>query len=520
MILLISPNSPGSYRSSNINDENLALGYLAAVLETNGHQVEFIDARMKQLSPESVAMQIQKLRPFFLGISVISKESITWIEKMSLILNSPNYIKHICMGGYYPSLQPESVLRGLPFVDSVAMGEGEHTIVELIKKIQCGESWNAIEGIVSKSDKGSIVANLKRKVITNLDTLPFPKRYADQNNTEIVIEGSRGCFGKCVFCAFGTHFNANRKFAWRGRSPKHIVMEMLLLRKLLPNNFRYRFIDPNFFGSYSQIHSDRILKLSSLIKNRIPGIELYIEARVIDIRRRDVLVALKQAGLKEVYLGIESGSEKILALMGKSASVSDAINATQLLEELEINYQYGHMMITPWTEYEDIIDSLALLRKIGRVQFDKLFNELYVIPGTGLVDQLKKQNSLIKEESTGYYSYETNQLVRNIRAFSIAYETVYKDFSEYLWFLYKDVQRHEQCNIPGATTIQLRLSGLFIAIFEYCLERSREMLLSDFEVLGIAEEAIARFQSKLKSIQEALNPSIVFPRPVSKMSGK
>ncbi len=106
MILLISPNSPGSYRSSNINDENLALGYLAAVLETNGHQVEFIDARMKQLSPESVAMQIQKLRPFFLGISVISKESITWIEKMSLILNSPNYIKHICMGGYYPSLLP------------------------------------------------------------------------------------------------------------------------------------------------------------------------------------------------------------------------------------------------------------------------------------------------------------------------------------------------------------------------------------------------------------------------------
>jgi radical SAM superfamily enzyme YgiQ (UPF0313 family) len=305
------------------------------------------------------------------------------------------------MGGYYPSLQPETVLKQLPFVDSVAVGEGELTIVDLVEKIRLRECWEEAESIAIRSINGSIKINSRHSVITNLDTLPFPKRYADRNSTEIVIEGSRGCFGRCTFCAVGPHFNASRGLIWRGRSPKYIVSEILQLRSLFPDNIRYRFIDPDFFGSASTMHSERTLKLATLIQDQVPGIELYVEARVIDIRRKDVLEALKKAGLKEIYLGIESGSEKILAHMGKNASVSDTVRATQLLEEMKINYQYGYMMVTPWTEYEDVVDSLALLRTIGRVQFDKLFNELYLIPGTTLVEKVGKQCQLIRDKPVG-----------------------------------------------------------------------------------------------------------------------
>ena len=124
-IMLVSPNTLGSYRSANINDENLALGYLAAVLEQHGYQVEIIDARMSQLSPESVAERIRRFQPFLLGISTISEESVPWIDALGKLLNSPSYLRHICMGGYYPSLQPDTVLQKLLFVDSVARGEGE-----------------------------------------------------------------------------------------------------------------------------------------------------------------------------------------------------------------------------------------------------------------------------------------------------------------------------------------------------------------------------------------------------------
>jgi len=512
-IMLVSPNTLGSYRSANINDENLALGYLAAVLEKHGYQVEIIDARMNQLLPESVAERVGSIQPFFLGISTISEESVPWINALGKLLDSSPYLRHICMGGYYPSLQPETVLKQLPFVDSVAVGEGELTIVDLVEKIRLGECWEEAESIAIRSTNGSIKINSRRPVITNLDTLPFPKRYADRNSTEIVIEGSRGCFGRCTFCAVGPHFNASRGLIWRGRSPEHIVSEILQLHRIFPDNIRYRFIDPDFFGSASTVHSERTLKLATLIQDQVPGIELYVEARVTDIRRRDVLEALKKAGLKEIYLGIESGSEKILAHMGKNASVSDTVRATQLLEDMRINYQYGYMMVTPWTEYEDVVDSLALLRTIGRVQFDKLFNELYLIPGTTLIEKVGKQCQLIREEGTGYYFYETNQLVRNIRLFGATFETAHKVFAEDLWFLYKDVQRHEQCLIKGATTIQRQLSDLFIAIFEFCLERCKDKSLTEAEVSDVAAEAIVHFQGRVRIIREMLNPEITFVRP-------
>lgn len=511
-VMLVSPNTPGSYRSANVNDENLALGYLAAVLERQGFQVEIIDARMSRCSPDEVARSIQDYQPFFLGISTISEESMTWIKALEKLLGPSSHSMHVCMGGYYPSLQPETVLRQLLFVDSVVRGEGELTVIELIERIALGNSWDDVVGLALRSIDGSVRINSRRPVIPDLDSLPLPRRYADHNNTEVVIEGSRGCYGRCTFCAVGPHFGAEQRYAWRGRSPKHIISEILQLRRIYPDNIRYRFIDPDFFGSASEEYSRRVLELASLIQKHVPGIELYVEARVVDIRRRDVIDALRQSGLKEVYLGIESGSEKILTHMGKHSSVADTINATRLLDDLSINYQYGYMMVTPWTEYQDVVDSLALLRIIGKVQFDKLFNELYLIPGTVLVEQVRKKCRLIREEGTGYYFYESNQLVKNIRALSLAFETRYQVFAEGLWHLYKDVQKHEQYHVEGATTIQHRLSDLFITIFEFCLEKSKDKSLTETDVNEIAESAITHFQGEAQTIRGMLNPSIAFDK--------
>lgn len=509
-VMLISPNTLGSYRSANVNDENLALGYLAAILENQNYQVKIIDARLSQLSPGSVAAKIKIFQPFFLGISTISEESVPWVRDLGMRLNFPDYLWHVCMGGYYPSLQPETVLQKLSFVDSVVRGEGELVIVELLEKICLGQNWHDIKNMAFRTSDGLVKINSRRPVISNLDFLPFPKRYAKRNSTEIVIEGSRGCFGRCSFCAVGPHFKAHRSLTWRGRSPDNIVSEILQLRQTFPDNIRYRFIDPDFFGSASKNHSERILQLAALICDKIPGIELYVEARVNDVIRKDVLEELKKAGLKEIYLGIESGSEKILALMNKHASISDAVRATNLLEELGINYQYGHMMVTPWTEHEDVLSSLTLLRTIGRVQFDKLFNELYIIPGTILVEQVGQKCQLFREEGTGYYFYESNFLVKNIRAIGVTFENVHKTFSEEMWFLYKDVQLHEQRHVAGANNIQCQLSNLFIAIFEFCLERCKVRELAAPEILNITEEAINLFYDSICEIRKMLNPKITF----------
>lgn len=508
--VFISPNNLGSYRSAQIRDENLALGTLSATLAETGRHAEIIDARLYGMTPEEVFTEIKIALPRIVGITMITETSIPWVNKLAYFIKNTHIKTHISLGGYYPSLQPEKALRLIPNADSVVIGEGETTLTELAERVKESRTLDGVAGTVFRGNDGRIFYNSRRALIKDLDIIPQPHRYAGANEiTENLLEGSRGCFGRCTFCAIKPHFKADAPLAWRGKSPERIVAEMTSLIKRNPENRRMRFVDPNFLGTASIQHQQRVIKIAELIKDSISEVELYAETRAVDvIGNKKALIALKEAGLKELYIGVESGSQKILNYMHKGVSLDQTKKALNLLQDCGINYQYGFMMITPWTDEEDIKYCIGFLREIGFVQFDKLFHEMDLIPGTPSVEQAIDVGEIKEKGDTGYFTYSNTEIVKKIRFLGTCLAENQPQLLERLWYLYKDVQMHCQKGIPGSERLMKDLSDFFLDTFE----QSLTTIVEGMEIEKVVSETVATLQGKVEKFEERLDGMISFPR--------
>jgi radical SAM superfamily enzyme YgiQ (UPF0313 family) len=361
---------------------------------------------------------------------------------------------------------------------------------------------DGVAGTVFRTEDGRIFYNSQRPLIKNLDTIPQPLRYAQADEiTENLLEGSRGCFGRCTFCAVKPYFDADAPLAWRGKSPERVVKEIESLIRRNPDNRRVRFVDPNFLGTSSAQHQQRAIKIADLIKSSLPEVELYAETRAVDILgNQAALTALKEAGLKELYIGVESGSQRVLKYMHKGVSLDQTRRALNILQEIGINYQYGFMMVTPWTEEQDIRDSISFLREIGFVQFDKLFHEMDLIPGTSSVEQAEKIGKIREKGDSGYFTYGNIELVSKVRALGDHLSTDYPQLLEGLWYLYKDAQVHYQNEVTGSQELMKDLSNFFLDVFEQSLDLINEGAEIEKVALRTAEtlrENIGRFESRL-----------------------
>jgi len=506
-IALAAPDNPATFRSSQIRKENLALGYLAAQLETLGHKVEIYDARLFKASPETISEEITQFNPALIGISLIAEETSEWSARLASSLRQSGVQAHITLGGYFPSLQPKRALELIPEANSVVIGEGEITLSELVYRLTNQQEWIGIPGSVSRQQNGEIVYGSLRPLVENLNSLPFPRRYGLSQIPEFSIEGSRGCFHHCTFCAIGPHFRATPRLAWRGRSPEHIVEEMVQLKEKAPHINQFRFVDPDFIAAHGKAAETRLFKLAQLIKSRLPEIQIFMETRPDNVKNKNLFRALKEAGLTEVYIGVESGSEKILNRMHKGFSLEQVRKAINLLNDLDIDLQYGFMMFTPWSGEKDIKASIAFLREIGAVQIDKLFYDMYAIPGTPAINQLKAMGmESIKEIANTGYLRQAPPLVRRLRLIGKLLESDHFDFLMELWLLFKTIRPYLRKRISWAKNLEKEISCLYLDIFDYCFAASKSIHSENPEVINqILNSCIQKFKPRVEKLTKQLS---------------
>jgi radical SAM superfamily enzyme YgiQ (UPF0313 family) len=331
---------------------------------------------------------------------------------------------------------------------------------------------------------------------------------------EVLVEGSRGCKLACSFCAIKPFFAAMGRSLWRGRSPENIVSEMVGIRHAHPQVKKFRFVDADFIGFEAE-GENRALQLADLLIERLPGIELYIEARAQSvITLPHVFKRLRQAGLREVFVGIESGSQRILNAIRKSLNVSDIRPAVSILKDLGVSVSFGFMMFTPWTEDVDLHDSLSMLKDLGNVEFDKFFHELDLIPGTPAFATLDGVIDPSPKTGTGYFTYALRGLPALARLCGRSLEVRHRPFLERVWLLYKDIQESLQAAQPGADELQRRVSQLNIAMFEFCLHSLQNAPAHDGQSLAnaVADACVAEFGATVAALSESIDERYGFPR--------
>ncbi|RJQ67619.1 MAG: radical SAM protein, partial [Desulfobacteraceae bacterium] len=305
--ILEHPRIPSSERFNDIANTPLWSclmgGYAAAALLTDGHRITFMDAAGDGLDFDATRMRLAALAPDLLAINAV----YFW-EHTGRLLESITTLKddrpsmHITLFGFFPSLAHEQILSLCPAVDSVCVGECEHTLSELAAAIGGHLDWQSMPGLAFAKD-GQICFSAPRTPDPHPDKFAFPLRTEDgplgEKDTAAIL-ASRGCYNFCSFCPIPVFYNHSA--LWRGRSPANILLEM---ERLMARGYRrFYFVDPNFVGP-GKSGRRRTLDLMAGLKPL--KIRFGMETRPNDLDE-EILAAMTEAGLESLLLGIESGS--------------------------------------------------------------------------------------------------------------------------------------------------------------------------------------------------------------------
>ncbi len=342
---------------------HLGLLYVAAVLrQTLGIEVRIIDSNVDDITLDDLKGIIATETPDIVGFSVLTFNLLNCLAVSRMIReNSPHSI--ICYGGWHPTLYPEETLKQ-NCVDYVIIGEGERTFTELVKagnrkQKNFGQKLSEIKGLGYKTVDGKIRINIPREPVKNLDEIPFPaydlidtSKYSNLlANTDHVatIMTSRGCPHRCIFCDL-------RRKPYRYRSPGNIIEEIKFLAKSGAREFFIQ--DDNFTLSH-----ERTIEFCKLLINANLNIKYKISSR-IDYLTNDLMKYLKQSGCYSIYLGVESGSQRMLDYLEKEITLDQIKNAFQLTRKYGIDGCAYIMIGIPPETRSDIDKTMRLIKEI------------------------------------------------------------------------------------------------------------------------------------------------------------
>jgi radical SAM superfamily enzyme YgiQ (UPF0313 family) len=404
-ILLVIPPFESKYRL--YHQEGLGVGYLVAVLRKYDFNVEILHADLYGMSIKDTIEILYEKPARIVGFSIIQEvfeNSIVLIKKLKQKFPQT----HVTCGGFYPTLAFEEVFFEAPEVDSIVMGEGESTFLELSQCIIDQKDWQSVHGIIFKKDN-QLVKNPLRKLDTNLDSIPFPVRdhlpqVLKKGGNSYVIS-SRGCLSNCSFCSVRSFYKTIPGVKWRPRRPSNIVDEM----ESLVDQFKVNFIgiqDDNVFG-YGK-NRQRIIDIANELKLRKLNLRFSISCRVDSVDKK-LFKYLKGAGLAMVFLGVESMNQDVLGIFNKQTTVEANKRALKILDELKI-FSYPHMiMFNPYSELNQIKTDLAFIKERVTKGYGPFFNmaasavALQIDQGTPMYRLLKGEKWVTKIRHSHHY---------------------------------------------------------------------------------------------------------------------
>jgi radical SAM superfamily enzyme YgiQ (UPF0313 family) len=342
---------------------NLGLGYLTSVLRQYGYSVQVVDIEQDF---EQILKIAQQINPLLIGFSLIFQFFIDRYAALLYGLRALGIDCHFTMGGHFPSLSYEQTLELVPELDSVVRFEGEATLVELADAISTGKDWRNIHGIAYRRD-GQVIATTARSLVEDLDQLPYPERNYEPETvlgrSIMPMLASRGCARTCSFCSIHTFYRAAPGKIVRTRKPAEVVREMRLLHEQRGITV-FLFQDDDFplFGTVWRRWAREFV--DELHRNRLPGRVIWKMNCRADAIDRELFIAMRDAGLYLVYMGLESGSEQGLETLHKQITVEQNIKAVNLLKSIGLMFEYGFMLLDPSSTFETVRENLSFLRTI------------------------------------------------------------------------------------------------------------------------------------------------------------
>lgn len=386
----------------------ITIAYLAAALEKAGIDVRFYDDVLNHADTAALTATLSSFRPDLVGISVVTG-TVGGAERAANIVRAALPEARIVMGNIHADLfAGEYLKRGL--TDFVVHGEGEETLVELAKSLDDHKpDFSKILGI-SWLDGEEVVKNAPRPFITDLDSIPFPawhlfpiERYRIFNFARVMepgtlVLGSRGCPFDCSFCTL----IVNQSRVRRRRSVKNIVDEC----EYLHDRFGYKqasFVDP-IFPFHRKEGEDFA---AEMIRRGLHKKMVWITETRVDLVDYELLVTLRESGLRRVMFGFETGSAEMLKRVRKSATLERGTEAAAAAKRAGVSVVGFFMLGIPGSTKADLDATIDYATNVLDIDFAK-FTVFVPYPGTPEYEQLKAAGELPEPEKwSRFTSYPT-----------------------------------------------------------------------------------------------------------------
>jgi len=419
----------------------VGLAYLAAVLKEMGVHVSTLMADACGIDIETAVQQIIADRPDVLAVSVATPAVNNTLKMVSKVKQALPNIR-VVSGGPHATIFPDEMINN--GMDVAVRGEGEQTIADLVRHYNGRMDINMIDGI-SYRQNGRVIHSPDRKLLKNLDELPFPaweffpvKQYESvfkRARLSLPILTSRGCPGKCTFCykgIFGSRF--------RIRSPESILGEVYYLKE----NFKieeFSIIDDCF-----TIHPKRAVAFCDLLIKNAVNIPWSLPAGIrVDTVSEELLKKLQAAGCYRVGFGIETGNADIMKSIKKGITLDQAQRAVSLSKKMGMectaNFMIGNLDETVDSVNDTIRFAIALDPDYAQ------FTRAIPFPGSEMYRTLKDQGNIITQNWDDYDYLSTNTKIFIHKRLS--HETIQKKMKEayrrfYLRpaFVYREIKRH------------------------------------------------------------------------------
>jgi len=459
-VIIVNAANPKKYIYSPGNEMPLNILYLSAFLDRYQMDNAILDLRMAQNPWEHLDQRLREYQPQLVGITACTCE-IWGAHHVAKQVKQVDDAIVTVVGGIQASAVPEQTLEAFPCFDMVVYGEGEHTLVELVRNIGNGSELKDIKGLVYRKN-GSIIRNVARTLDNNIDSFPFPSRHLINNRLyypNIItynyhsipttgIIASRGCPYYCYHCSKGV-WGKDARY----RSAKNVFEEIMACVE----NHGIR--DFRFYDDVLTMSDGPLDELCDLIIDNKLKITFNCYSR-IDHIKMPLLKKMKKAGCKHIKFGIESSSEKAIKLSNRHTTYEQAQTAVDITRKVGILVKGTFMLGMPGEklgDYQNTIDMATDLSpdlaSFGLFQLfpgSKFYNDITFNGDTELQQSIPEQLSVLPFISKAYRSFYFRPkfitqrllfLMKNPSFIPSEIKRFLKGFSTLVWFFVRRLTR-------------------------------------------------------------------------------
>ncbi len=314
----------------------------------------------------------------------------------------------IIAGGEHMTAAPEASLQDALAINYAVLGEGEETLVELMKTLEEGRDPSFVSGLMYLQG-GKMIRTLRRKRIRAIDSIPWPawdlvpiQNYLDNGlgygvgpGRSMPIVATRGCPFECTFCSNPNMWQPR----WFARNPKDVADEIeTYVRRYRANNF-------DFYDLTAIIRKDWILAFCQELLQRKLKITWQIPAGTRSEAIDDEVVALlARSGHRNLVYAPESGSERMLKLIKKKVHLPRMLDSMRAAIRngisLKLNMIFGFPEETP----ADIARSYLFLARVAWIGVDDVTIATFCpYPGSELFDDLRRAGKIRELDEDYFY---------------------------------------------------------------------------------------------------------------------